>query len=104
MHYTHCRHLNTSHNRLSPISLLYIYPLTFLLLSSLTVPPTTNIYTFPYTTLFRSDLVTGTLSIHQAGYGFLIIETPGEPDRKSTRLNSSHPSISYAVFCLKKKN
>src|SRR5690348_17702601 len=30
------------------------------------------------------------------------IQTP-EPDRKSTRLNSSHPSISYAVFCLKKK-
>src|SRR5690348_3227731 len=29
---------------------------------------------------------------------------PFEPDRKSTRLNSSHPSISYAVFCLKKKN
>src|SRR5690242_21616040 len=28
----------------------------------------------------------------------------GEPDRKSTRLNSSHMSISYAVFCLKKKN
>src|SRR5690348_17557204 len=28
---------------------------------------------------------------------------PGRPDRKSTRLNSSHPSISYAVFCLKKK-
>src|SRR5690348_17822943 len=28
----------------------------------------------------------------------------GEQDRKSTRLNSSHPSISYAVFCLKKKN
>src|SRR5690348_17629110 len=29
--------------------------------------------------------------------------TAGRPDRKSTRLNSSHPSISYAVFCLKKK-
>src|SRR5438876_3825931 len=29
---------------------------------------------------------------------------PQEGDRKSTRLNSSHPSISYAVFCLKKKN
>src|SRR3712207_9543656 len=29
---------------------------------------------------------------------------PGEPDRKSTRLNSSHANISYAVFCLKKKN
>src|SRR5690348_18082796 len=30
--------------------------------------------------------------------------TQNEADRKSTRLNSSHPSISYAVFCLKKKN
>src|SRR6266487_5627171 len=30
--------------------------------------------------------------------------TTMRPDRKSTRLNSSHPSISYAVFCLKKKN
>src|SRR5215210_2820538 len=29
---------------------------------------------------------------------------PGQPDRKSTRLNSSHRCISYAVFCLKKKN
>src|SRR5690348_17392546 len=29
--------------------------------------------------------------------------SPSPPDRKSTRLNSSHPSISYAVFCLKKK-
>src|SRR6266481_4903305 len=32
------------------------------------------------------------------------LATPGGPDRKSTRLNSSHSSISYAVFCLKKKN
>src|SRR5690348_17940532 len=32
------------------------------------------------------------------------IGTAGHVDRKSTRLNSSHPSISYAVFCLKKKN
>src|SRR5690348_17589659 len=31
------------------------------------------------------------------------LSTPCDPDRKSTRLNSSHPSISYAVFCLKKK-
>src|SRR5690348_18352940 len=31
------------------------------------------------------------------------LEHRGRPDRKSTRLNSSHPSISYAVFCLKKK-
>src|SRR5690625_5730128 len=33
-----------------------------------------------------------------------IIEAPGQEDRKSTRLNSSHVAISYAVFCLKKKN
>src|SRR5690348_18025008 len=35
------------------------------------------------------------------GHIFVVVQ---EPDRKSTRLNSSHPSISYAVFCLKKKN
>src|SRR5690348_18115496 len=37
--------------------------------------------------------------------GRLLVEEPGraDQDRKSTRLNSSHPSISYAVFCLKKK-
>src|SRR6266487_7147277 len=35
--------------------------------------------------------------------GLLLHEFPGILDRKSTRLNSSHPSISYAVFCLKKK-
>src|SRR2546429_5479096 len=33
-----------------------------------------------------------------------VIAVPGESDRKSTRLNSSHGYISYAVFCLKKKN
>src|SRR5690348_17868209 len=37
-----------------------------------------------------------------AGRGRLLL-LAGEADRKSTRLNSSHPSISYAVFCLKKK-
>src|SRR5207249_5095594 len=35
---------------------------------------------------------------------FFTTKPPGEGDRKSTRLNSSHVSISYAVFCLKKKN
>src|SRR4051794_41219004 len=64
-------------------------------------PPRSTL--FPYTTLFRSDrpevlpglggpLPTGRIS----GWK--------RRDRKSTRLNSSHPSISYAVFCLKKKN
>src|SRR5699024_12515143 len=37
-------------------------------------------------------------------HSYLIIINPIQPDRKSTRLNSSHVSISYAVFCLKKKN
>src|SRR2546422_4461293 len=61
-------------------------------------PPRSTL--FPYTTLFRS----------MAGYGTaLCYFSPGvrgghpEPDRKSTRLNSSHGYISYAVFCLKKK-
>src|SRR5208282_6118883 len=59
---------------------------------------------FPYTTLFRS-----TSPVEQdakARLGHLVPEVevlvPEEVDRKSTRLNSSHGSISYAVFCLKK--
>src|SRR5438445_7239996 len=36
-------------------------------------------------------------------YRLNLIDTPGHVDRKSTRLNSSHANISYAVFCLKKK-
>src|SRR5690348_18025276 len=38
-----------------------------------------------------------------ADYSFKDFQQDWGPDRKSTRLNSSHPSISYAVFCLKKK-
>src|SRR5438876_1763350 len=71
-------------------------------------PPRSTL--FPYTTLFRSETqACGTLSccllVDQKqirldlvceGHRFCL-------DRKSTRLNSSHPSISYAVFCLKKK-
>src|SRR3712207_8563805 len=54
-----------------------------------------------------------TLAAHEEGWevlgirrgytGLLEAEVDGEPDRKSTRLNSSHANISYAVFCLKKK-
>src|SRR5947199_7249202 len=63
---------------------------------------------FPYTTLFRSVqpvvLDRHVPSFHVAGFG----EPLTKPihlarDRKSTRLNSSHLGISYAVFCLKKK-
>src|SRR5437588_5135914 len=72
-------------------------------------PPRSTL--FPYTTLFRSP----------GGYGGAVPDRepgadpdaapyptpeprgPGSEDRKSTRLNSSHTVISYAVFCLKKK-
>src|SRR5947209_14571728 len=52
----------------------------------------------------KMDLYVGKLQAHPAGYGFVTPERPLERgDRKSTRLNSSHANISYAVFCLKKK-
>src|SRR5438034_7902066 len=63
-------------------------------------PPRSTL--FPYTTLFRS--VAARLGRHGSP-GRPAVEPlcrPGE-DRKSTRLNSSHTVISYAVFCLKKK-
>src|SRR4051794_41688991 len=82
-------------------------------------PPRSTL--FPYTTLFRSahirtawltDVVKvltdlGTLvvvlPVVALGVAFLAWRQYDHQDRKSTRLNSSHPSISYAVFCLKKK-
>src|SRR5690625_5831763 len=66
-------------------------------------PPRSTL--FPYTTLFRSALI-NTIGYEADVIDFAIkdIES-GAPreDRKSTRLNSSHVAISYAVFCLKKK-
>src|SRR5438874_3108547 len=64
-------------------------------------PPTSTL--FPYTTLFRSDeivheLETGGREVPSSAIGAKVL------DRKSTRLNSSHVEISYAVFCLKKNN
>src|SRR5437764_10958502 len=90
-------------------------------------PPTSTL--FPYTTLFRSNAVVHCHPPHATAFAvahepipkcvlpevevFLgevpitVYETPGgqkfAEDRKSTRLNSSHRCISYAVFCLKKK-
>src|SRR3712207_9196042 len=80
-------------------------------------PPRSTL--FPYTTLFRSELVlrTGLRRGEVAGLrwedidliaGRLIVrqqrvQVDTVVDRKSTRLNSSHANISYAVFCLKKK-
>src|SRR3712207_7396880 len=73
-------------------------------------PPRSTL--FPYTTLFRSHRVF--LQEPPAGGGLARVEDDGAgardlgdeaggQDRKSTRLNSSHANISYAVFCLKKK-
>src|SRR3712207_6952226 len=80
-------------------------------------PPRSTL--FPYTTLFRSGAeATVSLEDHETPqerieavraltepFGAdLVMDCSGHPsDRKSTRLNSSHANISYAVFCLKKK-
>src|SRR3712207_8031308 len=89
-------------------------------------PPRSTL--FPYTTLFRSLLESGTSAVHainervghawearrkepmshRARLSIALVLLVGcmflAGDRKSTRLNSSHANISYAVFCLKKKN
>src|SRR5258707_7534346 len=87
-------------------------------------PPRSTL--FPYTTLFRSDafghhregaelrLLDGglrdglelpSLELDHQPLGAVLRDHPEDrQDRKSTRLNSSHANISYAVFCLKKKN
>src|SRR5689334_23414328 len=76
-------------------------------------PPRSTL--FPYTTLFRSELpigppapvVAAPIEVLALDVGIGHEREPGAlgvvEDRKSTRLNSSHSSISYAVFCLKKK-
>src|SRR2546430_12818381 len=66
-------------------------------------PPRSTL--FPYTTLFRSHI---DVLMRRSTDGGRTWDEPrriaGDGDRKSTRLNSSHSQISYAVFCLKKKN
>src|SRR5438874_5562542 len=91
--------------------LTYLYHFFFFLL--IRRPPRSTL--FPYTTLFRSSspraLGGACSTIHlptKAGSNAqwppsAVITTGGRSDRKSTRLNSSHVEISYAVFCLKKK-
>src|SRR5690242_21217634 len=81
-------------------------------------PPRSTL--FPYTTLFRSGQILGQRTAGLVGHRFTdktvdpfchaefvgheVVESHiDRADRKSTRLNSSHMSISYAVFCLKKK-
>src|SRR2546426_3980465 len=74
-------------------------------------PPRSTL--FPYTTLFRSAGLSAAHDLAVLGYPVTVFEAAQVPggmlhlgipeDRKSTRLNSSHLVISYAVFCLKKK-
>src|SRR2546421_9050116 len=79
-------------------------------------PPRSTL--FPYTTLFRSPATKDAVCPRKSGLkgwyarssrktmtvvGVLATTAHTSPDRKSTRLNSSHDQISYAVFCLKKK-
>src|SRR2546422_7146227 len=66
-------------------------------------PPRSTL--FPYTTLFRSRSASPPPPSPRRPAATRARPTPGAPagDRKSTRLNSSHGYISYAVFCLKKK-
>src|SRR5438045_9750697 len=83
--------------RLTPPSLVFCF----------NDPPTTEIYTLSLHELFRSDLGYGTGFTD--GAGARIVDAAGNVvdgvgDRKSTRLNSSHLGISYAVLCAKKKN
>src|SRR2546427_5529099 len=81
-------------------------------------PPRSTL--FPYTTLFRSGspgltnkTIFGLLEENGISWKVYVTDSNNNPhplggtlfrDRKSTRLNSSHSQISYAVFCLKKKN
>src|SRR5438034_7161673 len=96
---------------------LFLLPLSFFFLM-IRRPPRSTL--FPYTTLFRSEsaghcvaLFGARLLESQAQHSGRVVEAhraerrrrDGQllQDRKSTRLNSSHTVISYAVFCLKKK-
>src|SRR5438552_13771849 len=81
------------------LTLLLFFSFFFLMIRR---PPRSTL--FPYTTLFRSVLG----QLHYEAHRFRIIQIGAglenrHQDRKSTRLNSSHQIISYAVFCLKKK-
>src|SRR5439155_27272629 len=82
----------------------YSFPVFFLMIRR---PPRSTL--FPYTTLFRSEgrrcysYVKALESRADASVEICCLLRGAAGDRKSTRLNSSHVAISYAVFCLKKK-
>src|SRR2546427_6992254 len=89
--------------------LVFLFLLFFFFFLMIRRPPRSTL--FPYTTLFRSARIRGG-EIHFKGRDLLRedrdvvndqVRGRAITDRKSTRLNSSHSQISYAVFCLKKK-
>src|SRR5206468_12365551 len=108
-------HLLAGHRILSHLRCRSCFRFFFLMLRR---APSSTL--FPYTTLFRSDdgcggeldaldrLVARDVDVGGSALDrleeLLRSGDPGESDRKSTRLNSSHDQISYAVFCLKKKS
>src|SRR5688572_31403716 len=88
---------------LPPSSMYFLLSLLFIIFRT---PPSSTL--FPYTTLFRSGIIPQRASAKPSAAVSRLV-SPARPsarprDRKSTRLNSSHSQISYAVFCLKKKN
>src|SRR5919112_6576135 len=84
------------------LSNLVVFVFVFVFFLMIRRPPRSTL--FPYTTLFRSGRPPP--AVREAGRagGRDPHTDPARGDRKSTRLNSSHANISYAVFCLKKKN
>src|SRR5258705_11500765 len=99
----HATRFHTDHH------LLLNYLLFFFLM--IRRPPRSTL--FPYTTLFRSAVIDTLNCAPACGQAEMVSDSEKKTvmgigfegvDRKSTRLNSSHLGISYAVFCLKKKN
>src|SRR5204863_9971541 len=95
----------SSHPSVCTILHHYTYYFSFFFLM-IRRPPRSTL--FPYTTLFRSvpggPLLEGATLLRLVGERLRPVAVGAEQlDRKSTRLNSSHVEISYAVFCLKKK-
>src|SRR5699024_12847093 len=100
-----CYYLSTHLRYSYRFSTSYVFSFSLLLAPSSTL--------FPYTTLFRSHIIPN--FVDSCGFSPITVEKVDQIpfltwyqnhpplDRKSTRLNSSHVSISYAVFCLKKK-
>src|SRR2546430_16693168 len=94
---------------------MYLYSISlFFFFLMIRRPPRSTL--FPYTTLFRSNVQGPTACSRRLVLVGVVWGMPAslyteeatseprlDPDRKSTRLNSSHSQISYAVFCLKKK-